>query len=171
MRLKTKAAVNYNVDSEKYGLSSNVTLYRLPEIPGYRKSEYVGIYTSFLGIFWGLFSFIKFKKGDKICRYEGVRFNWKYKCNRESDYIWTNEDHSICIDAQCFNSCYGRFANDSLNYKTHNAVIKQDMNDGLVYLYATDDIMPFCEIFVRYGKSYWEEKDDFKNKLSDYDSD
>ena len=70
-----------------------------------------------------------------------------------------------------FFSCYGRFANDSFNSATHNAIIKEDPKDGLVYLYAIDDISYLSETYVRYGKSYWNEKVGFEDKLCNYDDD
>lgn len=60
------------------------------------------------------------------------------------------------IDAKDQLDCPARYANDSLNAKTTNAIFIHTSRT-YVYMVATKDIKKGEEIFVDYGKRYWKQ--------------
>lgn len=108
----------------------------------------------------GLFTTVFIPKGTRIVEYKGKITTWKEVDHREgtNGYIYyVKRDH--VIDASRTRSALARYANDArgisrLKGLGNNAVY---VEDGLkVYIQATADIPAGSEIFVKYGKEYWD---------------
>ena len=108
----------------------------------------------------GLFTKKEIAKGARIVEYTGEIITWK-QANKErsfSPYIfYVNRNH--VIDAVNTPESLGRYANDArgmgkVKGLSNNAQFEKD---GLqVYLVATKKIPAGGEIFVGYGKDYWD---------------
>lgn len=108
----------------------------------------------------GLFTKKFIARGTRIVEYTGGITTWKEVDHKEGSngYIYyVNRNH--VIDAGPFPKALARYANDARGLKrvkglTNNARYEQD---GLsVYITATKDIQAGAEIFVGYGKEYWD---------------
>ncbi|MBW7844570.1 MAG: SET domain-containing protein-lysine N-methyltransferase [Bacteroidia bacterium] len=119
----------------------------------------------------GLFVAKDIKKGEIITEYEGERLTWK-ECKARNEkkkgkekgayYFYINEKN--CIDAEYCLWAMGRYANDAagigrvkgLRNNSQYQVIKNK-----AYIVATRNIKKGSEVFVSYGKAYWDAmKDD-----------
>ncbi|MCZ2141449.1 MAG: SET domain-containing protein-lysine N-methyltransferase [Bacteroidia bacterium] len=119
----------------------------------------------------GLFVAKDIKKGEIITEYEGERLTWK-ECKARNEkkkgkekgayYFYINEKN--CIDAEYCLWAMGRYANDAagigrvkgLRNNSQYQVIKNK-----AYIVATRNIKKGGEVFVSYGKAYWDAmKDD-----------
>ena len=83
----------------------------------------------------GLFTLLPTDTDELLCLYAGERLKDLSSINLDSnryDYIWSNQNHSLIIDAYLQHSCYGRYANDALFESKCNAVI--EMRKGKIYL-------------------------------------
>jgi hypothetical protein len=108
----------------------------------------------------GLFAKTNIEKGEFICWYFGCLVEKDVVENGyyDSDYLLQNPlKPNLIIDASDPLSCYGRYANDSLSLKKNNSEFDyySDVNSGS--LKATKKIAKGNEIYVSYGKEYWEE--------------
>jgi ribonuclease HI len=104
----------------------------------------------------GLFTLLPTDTDELLCLYSGERLRDLSSINPDSkryDYIWSNQNHSLIIDAYLQHSCYGRYANDALFESKCNAVI--EMRKGKIYLVSTRPLAANEEIFVNYGDGYW----------------
>jgi uncharacterized protein len=108
----------------------------------------------------GLFTKKAIKKGTRIVEYKGRITTWKevQNDNGENPYIfYLKRDH--VINAEPYKKALARFANDAkglhrVKGMSNNAEYKED---GLrVFITATKDIPAGGEIFVDYGKEYWD---------------
>lgn len=118
----------------------------------------------------GLFVTKKLKKDDFIAWYTGVYID-KETVDRDyydSDYLWAFEGSDLIVDAADPLSCFGRYANDSLNKGLTNARIVQydDIHSGA--LLANKAIPKGSEVYITYGPEYWLEKRRF-DKLNSED--
>lgn len=107
----------------------------------------------------GLFTKKPIEKGTRIVEYKGKITTWKEVENDYANgYIYTvNPDY--VIDAKNYKNALARYANDARGLTrvkgiTNNATYIND--DTAVYIVATKDIDAGAEIFVSYGKEYWE---------------
>lgn len=107
----------------------------------------------------GLFSKTFIPKGSRILEYRGDITSWKkVKDDADNAYIYFVKPNHV-IDARHHPKSLGRYANDakglvSIKGKSNNAKFE---NDGLrVFMVATKDIQPWEEIFIQYGRSYWD---------------
>lgn len=120
------------------------------------------------GAGYGLFSKKAFKKGDKVVKLTGKRctpsdpyynpfHRYALEINRKGDYI---------DPCEVVNQCdYGMYANDAnKNKKKHHfknnvyfSYMPCRQDNGLYYVWmkAKQNIRPGDEIFVSYGKKYW----------------
>lgn len=107
----------------------------------------------------GLFSQKLIKKGDFICFYTGVFVSKDSVENGyyTSDYLYQHTGAKYIIDAQDPNSCYGRYANDSLSLRKNNAEFDMENGKDYAYLRATKNIKKGEEIFVAYGYEFWKD--------------
>lgn len=108
----------------------------------------------------GLFTKKPIPKGTRIVEYKGKIKSWKEVQAEEDEnlYIYYVKRHHV-IDAFPVKSALARYANDAKGLKkvkglSNNAAYTED---GLkVYIESTKDIPAGAEIFVSYGKEYWE---------------
>lgn len=111
----------------------------------------------------GLWADKTFKRGEVIVKYDGEYITWK-ECLKRNEaqegygcyYLYLSKKK--CIDAQYTLWAQGRYANDAaglcriagLRNNSRYEVIK-----GEVYIIASRNIRAGEEIFVSYGRSYW----------------
>lgn len=110
----------------------------------------------------GLFTKVFIPKGTSIVEYKGRITKWKNveadEKKGENKYIfYVKRDH--VIDAQPYKKALARYANDARGLQRiiglrNNAIY---VEKGLrVFIEATRDIPAGSEIFVDYGKEYWD---------------
>lgn len=106
----------------------------------------------------GLFTKQKISKGTRIVEYKGRITSWTKVKHSENDYIYyVNRNH--VIDAERTKSALARYANDARGRKKIKGVTNNSkfVRDGLrVFIESTKSIPPGTEIFVGYGKEYWD---------------
>ena len=109
----------------------------------------------------GLFTDKFIKKGDIVCEYEGERITWAEAIRRndldKGGYVYFINEKN-CIDAFEYKNTFGRYANDAAGLgrvpgKRNNSTY--DVVKNRVYIRATRNIEAGSEIFVSYGRSYW----------------
>jgi SET domain-containing protein len=108
----------------------------------------------------GLFTKVSIPKGTKIIQYKGSITTWKEvdHIDGENGYIYYVKRNYV-IDARSHPKELGRYANDARGLKkikniTNNAEYREI---GLqVFIVAKKDIAAGTEIFVEYGKEYWD---------------
>jgi SET domain-containing protein len=107
----------------------------------------------------GLFTKIFIPKGTRIVEYKGRITTWKeMKDAWDNGYIY-NINNGHVIDAKRTLSALARYANDAKGVVrvkgiTNNCVY---VNDKLrAYIESVKDIPAGSEIFVDYGKEYWD---------------
>lgn len=105
----------------------------------------------------GLFALREFQKGQDLCNYEGnvLRSVTESQCKR--GYILQLSQHYF-IDAESFYSGPARFINDNLKSKSKiNTCFVVNQRQKTCAIRAIKTIKPNSEIYVKYGKDYWEE--------------
>ena len=108
----------------------------------------------------GLFTSEAIKKGERIVEYKGRIRTWKEVSDAGvfNGYVfYINRNH--VIDAKTYVQSLARYANDAhgltrIKGVTNNAEYQKD--DKKVYIHATRNIPAGAEIFVGYGKDYWD---------------
>ena len=108
----------------------------------------------------GLFTKVPISKGATIIEYTGKISSWEGADHQDGNnlYIYFINDNHV-IDAAKRKRSLGRYANDARGLKkikgfSNNAVF---IEEGLkVYIVATKNIEADQEIFVSYGKEYWD---------------
>ncbi len=115
--------------------------------------------SSIPGAGMGLFTLHPISKGTRIVEYTGKIKTWKeVQHNHENNYIFYVTRNHI-IDGSKAKKCFARYINDARGLKkikgqNNNAAFTRD---GLrVFVDATKDIEAGGEIFVAYGKEYWD---------------
>jgi hypothetical protein len=108
--------------------------------------------------------------GTIIAYYEGTELSDEEKDASSSRYIFTiptGPDTVIHIDANDPNSCYARYADDSLYDGTENAhwVVIGTGSDTRLALVATEEILRGMPIRACYGWEYWFQPDLFPKDL------
>ena len=107
----------------------------------------------------GLFTSIDIEKGTRIVEYKGKITTWKeVEHDIDNFYLYkVNTQH--VINAKEDHKALGRYINDANGLKkvkglTNNCIYVQD---GLsIYIEAKRDIPAGSELFVSYGKDYWQ---------------
>lgn len=112
----------------------------------------------------GLFTKKIIKKGEVVCEYEGEKVTWK-ECLRRNEnqsgkggYYFHITDKN-CVDAQYTLWAMGRYANDATGVSRIKGLrnnAKYEVIKGKPYIVATRTINEKEEVFVSYGKEYWE---------------
>jgi len=112
----------------------------------------------------GLFTDTDIKKDEIVCDYRGEKLTWKecLKRNEEQDgygayYFYVTAKN--CVDAQNTVWELGRYANDAAGFVRVEGIrnnSKYEVRKGVPYIVATRKIKAGEEIFVGYGKEYWE---------------
>ena len=109
----------------------------------------------------GLFTMNEIKKGQIVCEYEGERITWAQATDRndvdKGGYVYFINNKN-CIDAYEYKDTFGRYANDAAGVERipgcrNNSTY--DVVKNRVYIRATRNIKAGEEIFVSYGRSYW----------------
>jgi uncharacterized protein len=108
----------------------------------------------------GLFANEYIPKGTRIAEYKGKIATWKQVKQDSVNNVYLyymNRNH--VIDARNYKKSKARYANDARGLKrikgfTNNAVYIE--SGGRVFIESTRNIAPGEEIFVNYGKEYWE---------------
>src|SRR5688572_23961937 len=107
----------------------------------------------------GLFTKSNISKGTRIVEYKGRRTVWKEVENDyKNGYIYTIDPQHV-IDAKTYKKALARYANDAQGMVKKNGVRNNAryVVDGLkVFIQAVKDIPMGSEIFVSYGKEYWD---------------
>ncbi len=108
----------------------------------------------------GLFTKKMIPKGTKIIEYKGKITSWNdadHQGGLNAYLYYVTKDH--VIDAFSSKNEPGRYMNDAVAFRK----IKPGANnckyvqEGLkVFIYAKRDIAADAELFVRYGKKYWD---------------
>lgn len=111
----------------------------------------------------GMFTSKKIKKGEKIIEYLGEIIDYKeYDKRTQEDkygYMFYIDDKT-CIDSYNTKHFKGRYANDAAgilkkaNLKNNSSYVIEGQQ---VFIVADRDIRAGEEIFVEYGKSYWDD--------------
>ncbi len=113
----------------------------------------------------GLFTQKHIAAGTIITEHTGKITTWKAAdfsgCNPYLFYVTKNH----VIDARHHHAVYARFANDAKGYKrvsgfTNNS--KYIIIDKRVFITAIKDIKAGREIFISYGKEYWDTMKEIK---------
>ena len=109
----------------------------------------------------GLFTDQDIPKGKIICEYEGEKITWKEAERRneknQGGYVYYISEKS-CVDAWHYKKTFGRYANDAAGIgriKGFRNNSTYDVIRGKVYIRATRNIKAGSEIFVSYGRQYW----------------
>jgi SET domain-containing protein len=112
----------------------------------------------------GLFATTLFKRGDRVIEYTGDVITWA-ECRRRNEalegvgaYFFYVNDRK-CVDAQNRPDSLARYANDAsgivripgMRNNSRFEVIK-----GKPFIIASRNIKPGDEVFVAYGKDYWD---------------
>ena len=110
----------------------------------------------------GLFTKKFIPKGTYIVEYKGKRTTWKDVNIDEgrNGYIYYINRNNV-IDAMPYPQHLARYANDAQGLTrvkgvTNNCHYVTDMDTMRVYIEAVKDIPAGSEIFVQYGKEYWD---------------
>lgn len=126
----------------------------------------------------GLFTSSFIPKGAKIIEYKGRITTWKEVDSQDgkNGYIYfVKRDH--VIDASRSKAALARYANDARGLKRVTGLRNnaEYVEEGLrVFIQSIRDIQPGEEIFVPYGKEYWQvirhnikiEKDEARKQAS-----
>lgn len=107
----------------------------------------------------GLFTKKFIPKGTRIVEYKGKITDWKtVKNNSDNGYIYMVSNNYV-IDAQNHTKAFARYANDARGISRVKGITNNCtyVNDGTkVYIESIKDISAGSEIFVAYGKDYWD---------------
>lgn len=108
----------------------------------------------------GLFTKVFIPKGTRIIEYKGKISTWKEVDHDDgkNGYIYY-VNRNFVIDASSDKKALARYANDAKGLKrikgiNNNSIYRQD--NLRVFIEASKDIPANSEIFVRYGKEYWD---------------
>jgi uncharacterized protein len=111
----------------------------------------------------GLWAEKNFKRGEIIVKYEGEKISWKECLKRNQDqegygdyYFFISKNN--CIDAQYTTWAHGRYANDASGLSRIDGLrnnTRYEIINGEVVIRASRNIKSGEEIFVSYGRAYW----------------
>ena len=109
----------------------------------------------------GLFTTTAIPKGTRIIEYKGHICTWKQACEKDhtNPYLFYVK-RSHVIDAQTYLKSLGRYINDAKGMSKTKGINNncQFVVEGLqVFIDAIKNIPAASEIFVGYGKEYWDQ--------------
>ena len=107
----------------------------------------------------GLFTSKFIPKGMRIVKYKGRIRTWKEVQHDDSNYYIYYVTRNHIIDASRYKKSLARYINDAKGLRKIKGLDNnaEFIRDGLkVFVKATWDIPADAEIFVSYGKEYWE---------------
>lgn len=109
----------------------------------------------------GLFTKVLIPKGTRIVEYKGKVTTWAEASSGKAfnGYIYyVNKNH--VIDAKPYPKALARYANDARGLSRVEGISNNSKyvvdEDNRVYIEAFRNIQPGDEIFVGYGKEYWD---------------
>jgi SET domain-containing protein len=108
----------------------------------------------------GLFTAKMIPRGTRIVEYKGVIKTWKEITENPvfNGYVfYVNKNH--VIDAKNYKPGMAQLANDAKGLSRREGVLnnsKYEEENKKVYIVATKNIPAGAEIFVGYGKEYWD---------------
>ena len=116
----------------------------------------------------GLFTKKIIPKGTRIVEYKGKVTTWKEVDHLDglNAYIFYIDRNHV-IDASLRKNELARYANDAVGFKKINPQANncKYVEDNLrVFIESKRDIPPNTELFVRYGKKYWDTIQDNRKK-------
>ena len=111
----------------------------------------------------GLFTTTEIRKDETVCEYKGEKVTWA-ECevrNQKLDghgnyYFYVNKNN--CVDAQNTPQHFGRYANDAAGIGRVPGIRNNSIyvvRKGVPFIVATRRIKAGEEIYVSYGRSYW----------------
>lgn len=107
----------------------------------------------------GLFTSKFIPKGSKIVEYKGSIRTWKEVENNYNNYYIFYVNDNYIIDANTFKKSPGKYINDAKGLQKIKGLKNnaEFVVEGLkVFVKAIRDIPAGSEIFVSYGKEYWQ---------------
>lgn len=113
----------------------------------------------------GLFTDVLIKRGEKVIEYTGEVITWK-ECLRRNEaikngvgaYYFYISDRK-CIDAQNTPESLARYANDAAGFVRIPGIrnnARYEIIKGKPFIIASRNLKPGDEIYVSYGKEYWD---------------
>ncbi len=107
----------------------------------------------------GLFTAGFISKGARIVQYKGRRCTWKEVKNDDGNFYIFYVTSSHVIDAQNYKASFARYINDAAGLTrvkglTNNTHFLREKDK--IFVEAIKDIPAGGELFVSYGKEYWE---------------
>ncbi len=108
----------------------------------------------------GLFTKIAIAKGTRICEYKGRMTDWKdvKEDEGENGYIFFINNKTV-IDALKSIKTFGRYANDAAGFGKVKGLLNNAeyvVEGKKCFIDAKKDIPAKSEVFVSYGKEYWQ---------------
>ncbi|MFY8019946.1 MAG: SET domain-containing protein [Bacteroidia bacterium] len=112
----------------------------------------------------GLFTTKLIKRGERVIEYTGEVITWK-ECQERNEkkdgfgayYFYISEKK--CIDAEHVLDSLARYANDAAGFVRIPGVrnnCRYEVIKNRAYIIASRNLKPGDEIFVAYGKEYWD---------------
>jgi uncharacterized protein len=108
----------------------------------------------------GLFTKKFIAKGDKVVEYKGKVSSWKDADHQDGNNLYifyVNKNH--VINAADNKTLLARYANDARGLSKIKGLVNNSKyveENKKIFIEATRDIEPGAEIFVGYGKDYWD---------------
>jgi len=106
----------------------------------------------------GLFTKKPIPKGTLIVEYKGRVTTWKEVEGEENGYIYFVNNRYV-IDARPYKAALAKYANDARGLSKVKGLFNNSEyveENGKVYIKSKKDIPAGAEIFVGYGKEYWD---------------
>ncbi|MDZ4668892.1 MAG: SET domain-containing protein [bacterium] len=112
----------------------------------------------------GLFASALFKRGDRVIEYTGDIITWA-QCKKRNEtldgvgayYFYVSAKK--CVDAQNCLDSLARYANDAAGFVRIDGIRNNSRFEvirGKPFIIASRNIKPGEEVFVSYGKEYWD---------------
>ena len=107
----------------------------------------------------GLFTKEFIARGTRIVEYKGKILTWKEVQQQKgfNGYVYYINRNRV-IDAKNYKKTFSRFANDANGINKIKGVknnCRYEIDGHKVFIEAITDIQPGSELFVSYGKEYW----------------
>ncbi len=108
----------------------------------------------------GLFTKVAINKGDRIIEYKGRHQKWidvKHEDGHNGYLLRLNR--TMAINGEPSITALGRYANDAAGHSRVKGLLNNSVYNiygNRCFIEATRDIEKGSEVFVEYGKEYWE---------------
>lgn len=107
----------------------------------------------------GLFTTVFIPKGTRIAEYKGKIRTWKDAQHDHTNYYILYVTRNHVIDGKPYKSSIAKYINDAKGLKKIKGLNNNTefVREGKrIFVEATKDIQPGSELFVGYGKEYWD---------------